>query len=220
MQTIFLAICSTFLLLSLPPEVARFEVREANTLLLAFLIVQVVTVTYLTSAFASSELALEGEKGIPDLVLSAFSPRAIASGKAQSAAGYALYLVAIALPLVVLAAGLRAAPVSSVALAGVVTVAVAAAAGTWGAWLGGRFSSDFTRSLVHWTLLAAVFVGASMLPQPWSLASPLRLIDLVVRSGWTWAVGVVVAVYLIAAAAGAVLIAAHVRSSRTEAEEA
>lgn len=212
-QTIYLAICSTFLLLSLPPEIGRFELREAN-LLLAFLVVQLVTVTYLTSGFASAELALEGEKGLPDLALSAFSPGVIAAGKIQSSAAYALYLVAVALPLGVLAASVRGAPLPAIAWAGGLTVAVATAVGTWGAWLGGRFSSDFTRSSVHWMILAGVFVGTALLPPPWSAANPLRLIELAVRVGWTPSMGAVIAGYLALAAAGAALVATHVRASR------
>ncbi len=215
----YLGICSTFLLLSLPPEIGRFELREAN-LLLAFLIVQLVAVTYLTSASASSELALEGDKGLPDLVLSAFSPRAIATGKLLSSAAYAAFLVAIGLPLLTLGAALRGAALGAVASAGLLIVAVAMAAGTWGAWLGGRFSSDFTRSFVHWTLLAGVFVGTALLPPPWSLANPLRLLDLTVRQGWTAPLAVVVAGYAALAAAGSVLIQSHVASARLGADEA
>ena len=218
MQTIYLGICSTFLLLSLPPEIGRFELREAN-LLLAFLVVQLVAVTYLTSAFASSELALDGEKGLPDLALSAFSPRAIATGKLLSSTLYATFLVAVGLPLVTLAAALRGAALGAVVSAGVLIVAVAMAAGTWGAWLGGRFSSDFTRSFMHWALLAGVFVGTALLPPPWSLANPLRLLDLTVREGWTVPLAVVVAAYVAAAAAGGVLIQLHITSARLDADE-
>lgn len=218
MQTIYLGICSTFLLLSLPPEIGRFELREAN-LLLAFLVVQLVAVTYLTSAFASSELALEGEKGLPDLALSAFSPRAVAVGKLASSAAYATYLIAVGLPLVTLAAALRGAALGTVAAAGVLIIAVATAAGTWGAWLGGRLTSDFTRSFVHWAMLAGVFAGTTLLPPPWSLANPLRLLDLTVRDGWTISLGIVVVGYAAVAVAGGLLIRSCIASARLDAVE-
>jgi len=217
-QTIYLGICSTFLLLSLPPEIGRFELREAN-LLLAFLVVQLVAVTYLTSAFASSELALDGEKGLPDLALSAFSPHAVAVGKLASSGAYACYLVVVGMPLVTLAAALRGAALGTVAAAGVLIIAVATAAGTWGAWLGGRLTSDFTRSFVHWGMLAGVFVGTTLLPPPWSLINPLRLLDLTVRDGWTVSLAVVAAGYAAAAAAGGMLIRSYIASARLDAVE-
>ena len=217
-QTLYLGACSAFLLLSLPPEVGRFELREAN-LLLAFLVVQLAAVTYLTGAFASSELSLDGEKGLPDLALSTFGPVEIAAGKLISSAGYALYLVALTLPLTVLAAGLRAAPLSTAVWAAVLTAAAATACGVWGAWLGGRFSSDFTRSFLYWSVLVGVFVGTARLPAPWSAANPVLLLDNAVRTGWSWTLGAVVVGYLAVAAAGVVAIASYVTVMRTGAED-
>ncbi len=205
-------------MLSLPPEVGRGELRDVN-LLFALLAVQLIIATYLTSGFASAELALEGEKSLPDLAISAFSPGQIAAGKLQSSVFYACYLIAIAVPLAVLAASLRGAPLHAIAWAAVVTVAVATAAGTWGAWMGGRFSSDFTRSFVHWVMLGAVFAGTAMLPPPWSIANPLRLIEGVVREGWSAASTAVIAGYLAAAVGGAAVITSHVRGARGAAEE-
>jgi len=210
---VYLVICSVFLLLSLPPEIGRIELREAN-LLLAFLVVQIVAVTYLSSAIASSELAIEGEKGLPDLVISAFSPRAIAVGKAQSSAIYAAYLLAVTLPLLVLAAALRGGRMAPIAWAGVLTLPVATGAGIWGAWLAGRFTSDFTRSFVHWVALAGVFAGTAALPAPWSGLAPIRAIDEIVRTGWSHWLFVPFGLYALIAAAGAVLIRAHVRALR------
>jgi hypothetical protein len=212
-QTIYLGICSTFLLLSLPPEIGRFELREPN-LLVAFLVVQLVAVTYLSSAFASSELALEGEKGLPDLALSAFTPRAIAVGKLGSSALYAVFLAGVGLPLLTLAAALRGAALSAVMASSVLVVVVATAAGTWGAWLGGRFSSDFTRSFFHWLLLGAVFVGTAMVPPPWSLANPLRVLELTVREGWAPPLVIVLAGYAAAGLAGAAVIHFYIASAR------
>jgi hypothetical protein len=218
-QTLYLGACSAFLLLSLPPEVGRFELREAN-LLLAFLVVQLGTVAYLTGAFASSELSVEGEKGLPDLALSAFGAVEIAVGKLISSVGYAVYLVALALPLTVLAAGLRAAPLSTTVWAAILTLAVATALGVWGAWLGGRFTSDFTRSFLYWLVLAGVFVGTARLPAPWNAANPVRLLDQAVRNGWSWTFALATAGYLAAAVAGVMAIASYLTVMRTGAEDA
>lgn len=212
-QTIYLGICSTFLLLSLPPEIGRFELREAN-LLLAFLVIQLMSVTYLTSAVAVAELVLEGEKGLPDLALSTFSPRAVAVGKLAASGAYAVYLVAVGLPIVTLAVTLRGAALGTVMAASVLIVAVATAAGTWGAWLGGRLPSDFTRSLVHWAMLGSIFVGTTLLPSPWTLLNPVRLLDHTVREGWTAALAVSAAAYGAVAVGGALLIRSYIASAR------
>jgi hypothetical protein len=214
-QTTLLAACGALVLLTLPSESGAFGLRDAELLSL-LLTVQMLTVTYVSSAVASSELALEGEKGIPDLALSAFSARAIAAGKWQSSAVYALYLVAILLPLVVMGAALRGGQMATVAWAGVLTVAVATAAGVWGAWLGGRFVSEFARTIVHWGSLAALFGGAAALPEPLWAASPIRMVDLVVHSGWHWWMGVAGTVYLAISALGVRLIAGQVDATRAE----
>ncbi|MDR7480978.1 MAG: hypothetical protein QN183_07065 [Armatimonadota bacterium] len=215
-QTFYLLLCSAFLFLSLPPEIGRFELRDAH-LLLALLAAQTVAVTYLTSAFASGEVALDGEKALPDLVLSAFSTAVITAGKVLSGALYALYLVLIAAPLVVFAVALRGAPLAIALWAGAVSAAVGAAAGAWGAWLAGRFASEFTRSIVHWSLLGAIFVGTALLPPPWSLVNPIRALDGLTSGVAPALLLAVVAGYLAVALAGAAAIAAHVRAARSEA---
>lgn len=212
-QTVYLVACAAFLLLSLPPEIGRLDLRETN-LLLTFLVAQLVGVTYISSAVASSEMALEGEKGVPDLVMSAFPPGAIAVGKVTSSAAYAAYLVGIGLPLMSLAAAVRGAGLSIVLQAGLFTAAVGAAAGTWGAWLGARFASEFTRSFVHWVLLGGLLGGTMLLPRAWWVVSPLRVIDETVRLGGTWWVVPEAAGYLALAGAGSALIHGHVRASR------
>ena len=212
-QTIYLGAAGALLMLSLPPEIGRGELRDVN-LLLAFLIVQLLAATYLTSGFASAELALDGEKSLPDLVLSAFSPGEVATGKLESSALYAAYLIAVALPLATLAASLRGTPLAAIVPAGLITVAIATAVGTWGAWLGGRFPSDFTRSFIHWVMLTAVFAGTALLPAPWRAINPLRLVEDAVRVGWSTRTGVAIAGYLAAALGGTLAIAAHVRHTR------
>lgn len=214
-QTVLLAACGALVLLTLPVESGGFGLRDAELLSL-LLTVQLIAVTYVSSAVASSELALEGEKGIPDLAVSAFSARAIAVGKWQSSTIYALYLIAIMLPLVVLGAALRGGPMGTVALAGVLTLAVATAAGVWGAWLGGYFGSEFTRSVVHWVALAALFGGAAALPEPLRAVSPIRMVDLLAHSGWHWWMGAGGMVYLAISVLGVRLIASQVDAMRAE----
>jgi hypothetical protein len=214
LQTIYLAICSAFLLLSLPPEIGRIDLRDAN-LLLALLAVQVVAVTYLTSAVSCTELALEGEKALPDLALSAFPPRMIAAGKAVSGALYAAYLLAIGLPVFVLAAALRGAPLAPIAWATLLSLSLATAAGTWGAWLSGRFASDFTRSFAHWSFLGVLLGATALLPAEWWPANPIRVVDVIVREGWTPWLLVAIAGYLSLAGAGLVLTRRYVEHSRS-----
>jgi hypothetical protein len=214
LQTVYLAACSAFLLLSLPPEIGRLDLRDAN-LLLAFLAVQAVGVTYLSSAVSSSEIGIEGEKGLPDLALSAFSPITVALGKVATSVWYAVYLIAIALPLVVLSASIRGGALAPVIWVGTLTVAMAAAAGTWGAWLSGRVTSDFARSLAHWSLLALIFGGTMLLPPSWWPVSPLRLIDETVRRGASAWLGVGIAAYMALTVLGAWLIARLIAYARS-----
>lgn len=214
-QTAMLAACGALVLLILPAESGAYGLRDAELLSL-LLTAQMLMVTYVSSAVASLELAPEGEKGISDLAVAAFSAQAIAIGKWQSSAIYALYLVAILFPLVVLSAGLRGGHMATVAWAGALTVAVAAAAGVWGAWLGGRFDSEFARTVVHWGSLAALFGGTAALPESLWAASPVRMVDLVVRTGWHWWMGVAVVAYLGISALGVRLIASQVSAMRAE----
>lgn len=218
-QTVYLGICGALLLLSLPPEVGRVAFSSADALI-ALLLVQLLAVTYLTSAMASGELGVEGEKGLPDLALSSFAPATIARGKLQSSAAFAAMLVASGAPLVVLAAVLRGDRLFPVVAAGVLTVIVAAAAGVWGAWLGGRFSSEFVRSVLHWLLLALALGGAAALPSPWWVLSPVRMVDGVVRSGLAQWIVAGTAVYAGLAAAGTIATAACVRDLRSGALDA
>jgi hypothetical protein len=213
-QTVYLAVCSAFLLLSLPPEIGRLDLRDAN-LLLAVLAVQLLAVTYLSSAIASAELAVEGEKGLPDLALSAFRPGEIAAGKALSSLLYAVYLLAIGLPIFVLAAALRGAALAPIGWTTLLSLSIATAAGVWGTWLGGRFASDFTRSFVHWVLLAGLLGATALLPDAWWPASPFRMIIVLIRDGWTpWWLAAV-AGYAALAGAGTVLVGRHIRFARS-----
>jgi hypothetical protein len=216
--TIYLVVCSAFLLLSLPPEIGRLDLRDAN-LLLAVLAVQVVAVTYLSSGIASAELAVEGEKGLQDLALSAFPAGAIASGKMLSSALYALFLLGIGLPIFMMAAGLRGAPLAPIGWATLLSFSIATAAGTWGAWFGGRFASDFTRSVIHWTFLGITLGSTALLPEAWWPANPFRLIAVVIRDGWTPWLLAAAGGYLVLAGAGAVLVGRYIQYARSHEAE-
>ncbi len=217
-QTVLLAAFGALVLLTLPAEAGAYGLRDAEVLSL-LLVAQMLAVTYLASAVASSELGMEGEKGIADLAVSGFSAHEIALGKWQSGALYALYLVAILLPLIVLGATVRGGATATVALAGVPTAALAAAAAVWGAWLGGRVASEFARSAVHWAGLGALFAGTGALPEPLRAASPIRMMQGVIE-GPHPAVGVACAVYLAVSFLGVRLIARQVGAMRAQARGA
>lgn len=212
-QTVYLAAWAAFMMLSLPTGPERFGLGSADFLRLA-LSIQIVAVTYLSSSVASSELGMEGEKGVADLALSAFSPQAVAIGKLLSGALYSAYLVAIGIPLGLLSAGLRDVSAWPIAWAAAIALGTGTAAGVWGAWLGGRIGEDLARSLVHWTLLLVFFWATFALPPPWSVASPLRALEFATSGAWPLGTGASIAGYLVLAGAGTALVAARVRDLR------
>ncbi len=214
-QTVYLGAWAAFTVLSLPAGGGRLGLDDADFLRFG-LSIQIVAVIYLSSAVASSEIAAAGEKGVADLALSAFSPRAVALGKLLSGAGYAAYLVAVGLPFAFLSAGLWEFPARSVAWAAAIGAGAGTAAGVWGAWLGGRVAEGLMRGILHWTALLVVLWGAYTLPFPWSLASPLAALDLAIGGAPSLVVGTSVAFYLAAAGTGAAFVAARVRCLRLE----
>jgi hypothetical protein len=94
-------------------------------------------------------------------------------------------------------------------------LSLATAAGTWGAWLSGRFASDFTRSFAHWLFLGALLGATALLPVEWWPANPIRVVDMVVREGWTPWLLVSVAGYLLLAGAGMTLTRRYVEHARS-----
>ncbi|MCL6554573.1 MAG: hypothetical protein K6W08_15855, partial [Firmicutes bacterium] len=113
---------------------------------------------------------------------------------------------------------LRGAPLAPIAWAGVLTFSVATAAGIWGAYFAGRFTSDFTRSFVHWGFLALLLGATALLPSEWWMANPVRTIDTLVRTGWTPWLAAPVAGYLLLSVAGVRLVAGYVRDARSHEE--
>lgn len=183
MVTLYLSVLALLAFLSLPPDLGRLDDLRQEGLLIAFLVVETVLAVYLTSASASGEIAIEGEKSVVDLAASPFAPAAVARGKMITSFLFAALLVLLASPFSLLVAGIRGEALSAVAGAALVAVVVAGALGTLAALYGAVFDSDFARSFVHWLTLLALVVGATALPGPWDAASPVRLIIVLARSG-------------------------------------
>ena len=183
MITVYLAVLGALAFLSLPPDLGRLDDLRQEGLLLAFLIVETVLAAYLTSAAASGEIIVEGEKTVWDLAASPFPPGVIGRGKVLTAAAFALLLISLAAPFLAIVSGIRGEPVQTVARAAVVALPFVAALGSFGALYAGVFESDFTRSFVHWLTLLLLVVGATALPPPWDTLSPVRLVMLAARDG-------------------------------------
>ncbi len=181
--TIFLSLLSVLAVLSLPPDIGRADEVRQEGLLLTFLIVQTVLVAYFTSACASGEIGIEGEKSIDDLATAPFSARVIGSGKVMASGIFALILVLLAGPIVSVVAGIRGESFGAIVRAGIVAVLFGGAVGALGTLYGAIFESDFTRSFVHWVTLLTLIVGAATLPEPWNVVSPVRAVVTAVRFG-------------------------------------
>lgn len=204
MVTMYLAALGALAFLSLPPDLGRLDDLRQEGLLLAFLIVETVLAAYLTSATASGEILVDGEKSVWDLAASPFPAGVIARGKVLTAAASAILLTGLALPFLAIVAGIRGEPLRAAAHAAVAALPFILAVGALGALYGGVFESDFTRSLVHWLTLLAFMVGATALPPPWDALSPVRLVMDAAHNGVTAHVLAGAAFYLaVSAAAGA-----------------
>lgn len=199
--TVFLSVLAMLAFLSLPPDLGRLDELRQEGLLLAFLIVQSVLVAYLTSACACGEIAIEGEKSVWDLAASSFGAGVIASGKVITSVLFAVVLTVLATPFMGIVAGIRGEPWSAVVRAAAVGVPFAAAMGALGALYGALFDSDFARSLMHWLTLVALIVGATVLPAPWDLISPVRGVVVAVREGMRPGVVLAAVGYVLAAVA-------------------
>ncbi len=182
--TIFLSLLGVLAVLSLPPELGRTDEVRQEGLLLTFLIVETVLVAYFTSACASGEIAIDGEKSVDDLATSPFSARVIGAGKVLASNAFALILVVLAVPVVAVVAGIRGEPLDGMVRAALVAVLFGGAVGALGVLYQAIFESEFTRSFVHWVTLLTLIVGAAALPEPWNVISPVRAVAAVVRLGW------------------------------------
>lgn len=220
MLTVYLTVLAALAFLSLPPDLGRLDDLRQEGLLVAFLIVQLVLAAYLTSAPASGEIAMEGEKSVWDLAASPFRAALIARGKLLTSALFAAALTALASPFTVIVAGIRGEPLSALLRAAVVSVPAAASLGSLAALYSAVFDSDFARSFTHWATLLAVIVGATALPAPWDLLSPVQLLIAAVRDGLHAGVLLVIALYVLVAALAAVAIARRVEAIRAQARAA
>lgn len=219
MITVYLAVLGVLAFLSLPPDLGRLDDLRQEGLLLAFLIVETVLAAYLTSATASGEIMVEGEKTVWDLAASPFPPGVIGRGKVLTAATFALLLIALAAPFLAIVSGIRGEPLPAVARAAVVALPFVAALGSLGALYAGVFESDFTRSFVHWLTLLLLVVGATALPAPWDTLSPVRLIMLAARDGVGPRVLLGAAIYAALAALAGVGITRRVGAIRDTAQD-
>ena len=215
MLTLYLAALGALAFLSLPPDLGRLDDLRQEGLLLAFLIVETVLAAYLTSAAASGEILVEGEKSVWDLAASPFPPGVVGRGKVLTAGAFALLLTGLAAPVLGIVAGIRGEPLGAVARAAVAGLPFVVAAGVLGALYGGVFESDFTRSFAHWLTLLAFVVGATALPAPWDTLSPVRLVMLATRDGVSARVLAGAAFYLALAVVGGVAIARRVEAIRS-----
>jgi len=214
--TLFLSLLAALAILSLPPELGRMQEVRQQGLLQVFLIIQALFIIYLTSATASGEIAVEGEKPAWDLAASPFSTGTIARGKLATSAAFAALLVLLGLPLTAAVAGIRGQSLAPVAGAGVVIVAAGTALGTLGALYAAVFESDFARTVVHWFTLLVLVLAAAVAPGPWRLVSPVHAIP-AAMSGDTTGVLFAIAAYGVLAAAGTAALAARIGAIRREA---
>ena len=219
MITVYLAVLGALAFLSLPPDLGRLDDLRQESLLLAFIIVETVLAAYLTSATASGEIVVEGEKTMWDLAASPFPPGVIGRGKILTGATFALLLMGLGTPFLAILSGIRGEPLQALARAAVVALPFAAALGALGALYAGVFESDFTRSFVHWLTLLVLVVGATALPAPWDTLSPVRLVMLAVRDGWGLRVFLGAVLYTALAAAAGLGISRRVDAIRGTAQE-
>ncbi|MDR7415427.1 MAG: hypothetical protein QN193_00345 [Armatimonadota bacterium] len=126
-------------------------------------------VSFLCVAVTSGEVAIPGEKGLPDLATAFFPAREIARGKALAGFLYALLLSFLALPALAFLAGLRALPWTAAAGQVVAAVPVGWAFAGIGTWLGGVVENDLLRSLAVWTVVGGVLGSLFLWASPSSL---------------------------------------------------
>jgi hypothetical protein len=113
-------------------------------------------------AVTSGEVAIPGEKGLPDLATAFFPARDIAWGKALAGFLYSLLLCLLALPPLAFLAGLRALPWTAAAAQVTAVLPVGWAFAGVGTWLGGVVENDLLRSLAVWAVVGGV-LGALFL---------------------------------------------------------
>lgn len=188
--TFALALLAAGALLLAPQELeggSRLHIDPAYILLA----IQMVVLTYLISASACGEIAIEGEKSIWDLAGTRFSPRVIVYGKITSAVLSCLVLLVVATPLQALLLGLTDASPVPLLLGWLLTLGTACAAAAAAIWGMTLSESEGIRSLVHWAWLGMLFLLSALLPGPWRLLNPFQALRESFEGGraWAWALG-------------------------------
>jgi len=181
MELLYLGILALLMLLGLPPELNQIDPsRNPFGLGMALLGVQVVLVTYFASACAVQEIAVEGERPAIDLAFGPFSRRTIVVGKSLASLATIVYWLLLGAPLLVLASGIRQAPIAGLAAVFVLVVVQAWAMAQIGLFYSIVFESEFARTLAHWATLVLLFVATLALPAEVQWTNPVVAV--------TWAV--------------------------------
>lgn len=172
-EVFYLAVLGVLAWLGMPPELGAQAADRTASLTTALLVVQVVIVTYFASACAAQEIAVESEKSSIDLVFAPFAPAMIVAGKSVATAATVVYWLLLGAPFIALSAGIRQDAAAGLVSAGIFAAAVAWSMAQLGLWLGIVIEADVPRTVVHWGLLLAVFVGTLALPLPVRLLNPV-----------------------------------------------
>ncbi len=173
LQGVYLGILGVLVFLGLPPELGRIAESHEPSLYVALLWVQVVLVTYLASASAVQEIAVEGEKAPVDLLYAPFTPGTIVAGKSLAALATIAFWLLLGLPLLVLAMVIRQVPAGTLVPVGVLVAAMAWGIAQMGLLLSVVCEAEFSRTLAHWAMLAVVFIGTGSLPPLVRVLNPI-----------------------------------------------
>jgi len=173
MELFYLGILALLTFLGLAPEVNRVDPSQRASLGLALLGVQIVLVTYFASACAAQEIPVEGERPAVDLAFAHFTRRAIVAGKSLASLATIVYWLLLGAPLLLLAARIRQDPMGPLA-----EVLALVAVQAWGvAQVAMLYAilveSEFSRTLLHWATLVAVFAATMALPAGAQWANPV-----------------------------------------------
>lgn len=217
--TVFLSVLAVLTILSLPPELGRRTETRQQDLLQVFLTIEGLFVIYLTSAMASGEIVIEGEKAPWDLAAGPFAAGTIAWGKVITSAAYAALLGVLALPLGIVVVGIRGYSLAPILAAGAMTAAAAAAAGILGALYSTMVESDFSRSAIQWTTLLVLILGPTVGQGAWRFISPLHAIP-AAMTGDATGVTIALVTYAGLSIAGAMALTARIGAIRREAQAA
>lgn len=172
-EAFLLGVLGVLTFLGVPPELTQADPSHQASLGLALLIVQAVLVTYFASACTLQEIAVEGEKPAVDLVFGPFTPWTVVTGKSLASLVTIVYWLLLGAPLVTLATGIRQESVAHLAVATGLIAVEAWGMTQIGMVLSITVESEFSRTLVHWITLLAIFAGTLALPGPAQWVNPV-----------------------------------------------